>query len=65
ANVCDIKVEVDQKVAAGDPVVVLEAMKMQTPIASEVAGTVIAISTKIGQALQPGDKLIKINSGED
>jgi biotin carboxyl carrier protein len=35
-------------------------MKMQTPVVSEVTGTVTAISAKVGQALQPGDKIAKI-----
>lgn len=63
-NVCGVHVKVGQEVAAGDQVAVMEAMKMQTPLASEVSGTVSAISTKVGQSLQPGDKILKIEVGE-
>ncbi|MDH4318964.1 MAG: pyruvate carboxylase, partial [Desulfobulbaceae bacterium] len=61
-NVNKIVVEVGQKVAVGDQLIIMEAMKMQTPIVSEVAGVVSEISTKIGQALQPGQKLLLIDT---
>ncbi|MCK5404118.1 MAG: pyruvate carboxylase, partial [Desulfobulbaceae bacterium] len=53
ANVCEVSVEEGQEVQPGDRLVMLEAMKMQTPVASEVAGTVEQISAKIGDAMQP------------
>ncbi|MCK5340145.1 MAG: pyruvate carboxylase [Desulfobulbaceae bacterium] len=64
ANVCEVSVEEGQEVQPGDRLVMLEAMKMQTPVASEVAGTVEQISAKIGDAMQPGDKLVKIAVAE-
>lgn len=64
ANVCDIQVEVGQEVAEGDTLAILEAMKMQTPIASQVAGKVGKISAELGAALKQGDKLIKIALAE-
>lgn len=60
ANVCEVSVQAGQKVNAGDRLVMLEAMKMQTPIASAVSGTVEKISVKVGDAMQPGDKLVKV-----
>jgi len=63
-NVCAVNVEVGQEVEAGDQVAILEAMKMQTPVACEVSGTVSAINTKVGQSLQPGDKILKIEPNE-
>lgn len=60
ANVCEINVEVGQDVAAGDQLLVLEAMKMQTPVKAEVAGKVERITANIGDALKPGDKILKI-----
>lgn len=36
------------------------AMKMQTPIVSQVAGTVVEIHAKVGDALKPGDKILKV-----
>jgi biotin carboxyl carrier protein len=48
-------------VKKGDRVALMEAMKMQTPIQSEIDGIVTAISVKAGAALQPGDKILKID----
>ncbi len=64
SNVCEISVKVGQEVNKGDRVAILEAMKMQTPVVSEVDGTVSIISGKVGQALAPGDKIVKINPAE-
>lgn len=63
-NVCEISVEVGQEVSKGDKIAIMEAMKMQTPITSEVDGTVSEVSAKIGQALHPGDKILKIDIAE-
>ncbi|MCB2182173.1 MAG: pyruvate carboxylase [Desulfobulbaceae bacterium] len=65
ANVCEIVVEAGQEVAVGDKLVILEAMKMQTPVLAKTAGKVTAISAKMGIALKPGDKLVKIATGDD
>ena len=63
-NICEVSIKVGQEVTKGDRVAILEAMKMQTPIVSEVSGTVAAVSVKIGQALKPGDKILKISTKE-
>ncbi len=64
-NVYEITVEEGQEVAAGDRVAILEAMKMQTPVVSEVSGLVTLISAKVGQALKPGDKIMRITISEE
>jgi len=63
-NVCEITVKEGQEVHKGERVAILEAMKMQTPLVSEVNGTVSAISAKTGQASHPGDKILKIDPTE-
>ncbi len=65
ANVYEISVEEGQEVAEGDQVAILEAMKMQTPIVSEVSGTVTDIFAKVGDALKPGDKILFIAQEEE
>ncbi len=60
ANVCEISVQEGQKVKAGEKLAVLEAMKMQTPVNSEVDGVVGKIVAKVGDAMQPGDELVKV-----
>ncbi len=64
ANVCDILVEEGQEVKAGDNLLVVEAMKMQTQIASPIDGVVVRISCDIGQAVKMGDKLIMVKEPE-
>jgi biotin carboxyl carrier protein len=42
----------------------LEAMKMQTPILSEIEGIVTAIHVGKGDAVKPGGKILKIDRNE-
>lgn len=63
-NICEISIEEGQEVSAGDKVAVMEAMKMQTPINIEIDGIVTAISAKVGDSLQPGDKILKVDVDE-
>ncbi|MEN8188990.1 MAG: biotin/lipoyl-containing protein [Thermodesulfobacteriota bacterium] len=63
-NICEINVKEGDEVEAGDRVAVMEAMKMQTPIATEISGIVTMVPAKIGDALQVGDKIIKIDVDE-
>lgn len=44
-------------VRAGDPVIVLEAMKMETEIKTEYAGIVTAVPVSVGQVVAVGDPL--------
>jgi pyruvate carboxylase len=60
ANICEISVKEGQQVKAGEKLVVLEAMKMQTPVNSEVDGVVAKIVAKVSDAVQPGDELVKV-----
>ena len=43
------------RLAAGDPVVVLESMKMEIPVEAPRAGVVKAITVSEGQTVQEGD----------
>ena len=65
ANVCEVSVEVGQEIAVGDRLFILEAMKMQTPIESQVAGKVASIHTEVGDAMKIGDKLVKVEVEEE
>jgi biotin carboxyl carrier protein len=44
-------------VAAGDPVIVLESMKMEIPVEAPRAGTVKEIRVAEGQTVQEGDTI--------
>ena len=55
-----IKVKVGDTVAANQEVVVLEAMKMETPIYAPAAGTVTAIHIKEQDSVSEGQVLLNI-----
>ena len=59
------KADEGQEVMVGDRVAVMEAMKMQTPIISEIQGIITGIFTKPGAALKPGDKILKIDQEDE
>lgn len=58
--VVDVRVKVGDVVNAGDPMVVLSAMKMETVCAASMDGVVSGLSVAMGDALQPGDLLVTI-----
>ncbi|MCH8205420.1 MAG: pyruvate carboxylase subunit B [Chloroflexi bacterium] len=53
-------VEVGQKVAEGESVVVLEAMKMENVLPSPIAGTISSLPLQEGSAVRTGDVLAAI-----
>lgn len=55
ANVMSVGVQPGDKVAAGDTVVLLESMKMEIPVLSEVSGKISAMAVKPGDVVQEGD----------
>jgi acetyl-CoA carboxylase biotin carboxyl carrier protein len=59
-QVMKIKVAVGQAVSVNQEVIVLEAMKMETPIYASSAGTVQSISVKEGQPVEEGMVLLTI-----
>jgi biotin carboxyl carrier protein len=58
--VVEIKVSEGQVVHQGEPVIVVEAMKMQNELCAAVAGTVTSIPVGEGQSVNPGDPLVII-----
>ena len=55
-----IQVEVGQRVGAGSPVAVLEAMKMENQLKAPAAGVVRAVLVRPGEAVEKGKGLIDI-----
>jgi acetyl-CoA/propionyl-CoA carboxylase biotin carboxyl carrier protein len=55
-----IAVEDGQQVAAGDLVVVLEAMKMEQPLTAHKSGTVTGLTAEVGDTVTNGAVLLKI-----
>ena len=48
-------------VKAGDPIVILEAMKMEIPVVAPEDGTVASINVAVGDAVESGDVLATMN----
>lgn len=59
-TVVQVMVEAGQKVSAGDPVLVIEAMKMENEIQASVSGIVIAVNVRKGDSVTPDEALIEI-----
>ncbi len=59
-NVVDVLVKEGQSVSAGDAVLVIEAMKMETEIKAPVSGTVAGIFVKKGDRITPSETLVDI-----
>ena len=59
-KVIDILVEQEQKVQQGEPLIILEAMKMQNSILSTVAGQVVKINVAKNDNVAKGAVLVEI-----
>jgi acetyl-CoA/propionyl-CoA carboxylase biotin carboxyl carrier protein len=59
-TIVKVLVEVGQAVEAGQPVCVLEAMKMENNIAADKAGTVTEVKVEPGQSVGSGDVIVVI-----
>lgn len=60
-KVFKIEANVGQSVQAGDPVVIIEAMKMEIPVVAPEAGTVASIDVAVGDAVEAGAVLATLN----
>jgi len=59
-NVINIPISVGQHVKAGDTVLILEAMKMETSIAAPSDGQIASINVREGDSIAVGDALVSI-----
>ena len=55
ANVWKVVVAEGDTVAEGDPIVILESMKMEIPVESPASGTVKEVRVQEGGVVQEGD----------
>ena len=60
-KVFKIEATVGQSVKKGDPVVIIEAMKMEIPVVAPEDGTVASIDAAVGDAIEAGAVLATLN----
>ena len=60
-KVFKVEASVGQTVKAGDPVIILEAMKMEIPVVAPQDGTVASIDVAVGDAVEAGATLASLN----
>ncbi|MDL5158839.1 carboxyl transferase domain-containing protein [Actinomycetospora termitidis] len=63
-TVVAIEADAGSAVAAGAPVVVLEAMKMEHVVAAPTAGTVLEVAVAVGDVVAEGDVLAVLEPGD-
>jgi pyruvate carboxylase subunit B len=59
-SIVEVKVKAGDKVTAGDPVLVIEAMKMENEIQAPKTGIVVAVHVKKGDTVTPDESLLEI-----
>jgi biotin carboxyl carrier protein len=57
-----VDIEAGDTVAAGQPVVAMEAMKMENELKAETDGTVARVLVQAGQAVQKGEVLVELEA---
>jgi biotin carboxyl carrier protein len=60
ATVRAVMVSVGDHVTVGQPLVILEAMKMELPLRAPVEGTVQSVRCEPGDLVQPGTPLVEV-----
>lgn len=60
-KVFKLEASVGQAVKRGEPVVVIEAMKMEIPVVAPQDGTVASIDVAVGDAVEAGQVLATLN----
>jgi acetyl-CoA carboxylase biotin carboxyl carrier protein len=62
ANVLSLSVAIGDLVKAGDSLLLLESMKMEIPVLTDIDGEVIEIPVAAGDFVQVGDLLIRLRA---
>ena len=60
-NIFKVNVAPGDSVSAGDVIIILEAMKMETEVRASRDGTVASVDVKVGDTVAVGDSLITLD----
>jgi len=58
--IVEVLVAEGDQVSAGDPILVTEAMKMETEVQAPIAGTIKAVQRQKGDSVNPDEALVEI-----
>jgi len=59
-NIVDVLVKEGDAVPAGQPVLITEAMNMETEVQAPISGTVTGVYVRKGDAVTPDEVLVEI-----
>lgn len=59
-TIVDIMVNAKKKISAGEPLLILEAMKMKNSIVSHIDGKVLKVNVKKGQLVSKNEILVEL-----
>jgi acetyl-CoA carboxylase carboxyltransferase component len=62
-TIVDVMVGTGDSVRAGQPLLIVEAMKMEHEIRAEADGTVLQVAASAGEAVSEGDLLLQLSAG--
>ena len=65
AVIVEVLVHQGDYVSAGQPVLITEAMKMETEVQAPVAGQVVGVYAGRGDRVNPGEILVEIQVAEE
>jgi urea carboxylase len=57
-SVWQLKTRIGAQVMGGEPLLILEAMKMEITVSAELAGTILELRCERGQAVMAGETLV-------
>ena len=61
-RVCELLLQVGARVASGDDIALIEAMKMEIPVASTAAGTIKAVLVNIDDMVSEGQAIALVET---
>lgn len=64
-RILQVSAKTGATVAVGDPLVVIEAMKMENELRAEIAGVVTAVEVTVGQNVESGALLVRIEAAAE
>jgi biotin carboxyl carrier protein len=62
-KILDVLCNKDDEVKEGDPVIILEAMKMENELKSPADGIIKSVEVEVGQSVEKNELLLEVEIG--